>query len=75
MSEILTMSEITSKFDSEWVLIANPNTKENLEIISGKVLAHSKSRDELYEQAKQLSPNYSAIIFTGKLKENTAVVL
>jgi len=75
MKEILTKSEIKSKYDSESVLIADPNTKENLEIISGKVLAHSKSRDEIYEKAKQLSPKYSAIIYTGKLKENTAVVL
>jgi hypothetical protein len=75
MDEILSLKEIKSKFDSEWVIIAEPRTKENLQIVSGKVIAHSKSRDEIYEIAKKLSSKYSAILYTGKMKKDAAIVL
>ena len=61
MSKILSLAEIKPKFDSQWILVANPDTNENLEIISGEVLAHSKSRDEIYEKARQFSLKYSSI--------------
>ena len=69
------MEEIESQFDSEWVLIEDPRTDEGLKILSGRVLHHSKDRDEVYRKAVSLRLKRSALIYTGEIPEETAVVL
>lgn len=75
MSEILSLSEIQERFPGEWVLVEDPQTSESLTITGGKVLWHSKDRDEVYRKARELRPKHSAILYTGKLPEEAAVVL
>jgi DNA replicative helicase MCM subunit Mcm2 (Cdc46/Mcm family) len=75
MGEVLTLAEIYSRFDSEWVLLDEPQTTEDLEVQSGKVLAHSKDRDEVYRKAIELQPKRFAMLFTGSMPEGTAIVL
>lgn len=75
MREILSFSEINERFDSEWVLIGDPETDDDLNVKQGVVLWHSKDRDEVYRKAKEIHPNHSAILYTGKLPDNVAVVL
>ena len=48
MNEVMSVKEINSQFESEWVLLEDPETTETLEVKSGKVLWHCKDRDELY---------------------------
>jgi hypothetical protein len=75
MKEILSFSEIDRQFNSEWVLIGEPETDDMLNIKRGIVLWHSKDRDELYRKAREMHPRHSAILYTGKLPEDVAVVL
>jgi len=75
MREILSFSEIKERFDSEWVLIGDPETDDDLNVKQGVVLWHSKDRDEVYRKAREIHPNHSAILYTGKLPDNVAVVL
>lgn len=75
MTNILNISEIRSQFISEWVLIEDPKTDAELEIESGKVIYHSKDRDEVYRHAVSRRPKYFALFFTGDFPSDTAVVL
>jgi len=75
MAREMTMEEIESQFDSEWVLIEDPRTDEALNVLGGKVLHHSKDRDEVYRKAVSLRPKRSAVVYTGEIPEDTAVVL
>ena len=75
MDKIMSVAEIKSQFESEWVLLGNPRTTENLEVNKGEVLFHSKDRDEVYRKARELSPRHSAVLYTGSLPEGTMVVL
>ncbi|MGH7801967.1 MAG: hypothetical protein ACREOW_15295 [Thermodesulfobacteriota bacterium] len=75
MSEVMSLAEIQARFESEWVLLEDPETTETLEVKSGKVLWHSKDRDEVYRKARELRPKHLAILYTGKLPEDMAVVL
>jgi hypothetical protein len=75
MDEILTLAEMQERFDSEWVLIEDPELDENLEVVRGKVIFHSKDRDEVYRKDMELRPRSAAYLFTGKMPEDTAVVL
>lgn len=75
MSEIISFAEIQKKFDSEWILLENPETEDNLKIRSGKVLWHSKDRDEAYRKAREFKLKHSAVVYTGKLPHDTVIVL
>lgn len=72
---VLTIAEIEVHFVSEWVLVEDPQTNEALEVQSGKVLYHSKDRDEVYRKAVRLRPKRFAMLYTGRLPKDTAIVL
>lgn len=75
MLEVMTVEEIYSRFDSEWVLLENPETSESLDVKAGRVLWHSKDRDEVHRRARELKPKHAAILYTGSLPEDTEVIL
>ena len=75
MDEEMTIAEIESQFAAEWILIGDPKTDEGLNVLGGKVLCHSKDRDEVYRKAVALRPQRSAVIYTGQIPDETAVVV
>jgi len=75
MDEVFSMEKIQTDFDSEWVLIENPETTETLEVKRGRVLWHSKDRDEVYRKALELKPKYSAILYLGTMPKDAAIIL
>jgi hypothetical protein len=75
MSEVLTIAEIESRFDSEWVLVEDPQTDDALAVLGGTIRCHSKDRDEVYRKAVELRPKRFAVVYTGRMPENTAIVL
>lgn len=75
MDDLLTIAEIEAQFESEWVLVEDPQTNEALEVQSGKVRWHSKDRDEVYRKAVQLHPRRFAVLYTGRMPRDTAIVL
>lgn len=75
MNETISLSEIQTKYDMEWVLLEDPETDEGLNIKNGKVLWHSKDRDEVYRKARELKPRHSAVLRIGKLPHDTVIIL
>jgi len=75
MSQVMSLGEIWARFESEWVLLENPETTESLEVTSGKVLWHSKDRDEVYRKARELRPKHSAMLYTGTIPKEMVIVL
>jgi hypothetical protein len=75
MDDILTISQIEAQFVSEWILVVDPQTNNALEVQSGKVCWHGKDRDEVYRKAVELRPQRFAVLYTGKIPKDTAVVL
>lgn len=72
----MTIQEIESKFQDEWILVADPETNDALEVLRGNVICHSRDRDEVYRRAIALpKPKHYAVLFTGRMPENTAIVL
>ena len=65
MNEMMSIGEIHARFQPEWVLLEDPETTESLEVKSGRLLWHSKDRDEVYRKAMELRPKHSAIFYTG----------
>ena len=75
MNTVMTIADIKLQFDSEWVLIGDPQLNDALEVVEGNVLHHSKDRDEVYRKAVALRPQRSAVLYTGEIPEDTAVML
>jgi hypothetical protein len=73
--EVLSAAEIEANFQSEWVLVEDPRTDAALKVQSGRVRWHSKDRDEVYRKAIELRPKRFAVLFTGKMPQDTAVAL
>ncbi len=75
MDEVLTVTEMETRFDSEWILVGDPETNELLDVERGKILYHSRDRDEVYRFAVKLRPKHSAMLYTGTIPEDTAIVI
>jgi len=75
MDRILTAAQIWQQFESEWVLVEDPQTNDALEVEGGKVRWHSKDRDEVYHKAVELRPKRFAMLYTGRMPEDTAALV
>ena len=71
----LSFEEIEQQFASEWILVGAPQTNASLEVERGIVLYHSPDRDAVYREAIRLHPQRFAVLFTGELPVDTAIVL
>lgn len=66
MNDVMTMAEIESRFPLEWILIGEPQTDQYLRVLGGRVLWHSKDRDEVYRKAIDLpAPKHFAMHYAG----------
>ena len=75
MNEVLTWEEIEAAFDGEWVLIEDPELTSTPEILGGKVIFHSKTRDEVHEEMLKLPKLHHAVIFVGNPEKNMVFAL
>ncbi len=75
MNLVLSLAEIQARYNSEWVLLQDPETTDSLEVTRGQVLWHSKDRDEVYRKALELRPKHSAILYVGELPEGMEYIL
>ncbi len=75
MGEVLTLAEIYARYESEWVLVGDPKTTDDMEVESGTVLAHSKDRDEVYRKAIEADSTSLAILYTGPMPKHAMLNL
>ncbi len=72
-AEIMTMSEIEEQFDNEWVLVEDPELDRNNKVVRGRVLVHSKNRNDIDAVAIRLRPKRSAFLYTGPPPDNILI--
>jgi hypothetical protein len=75
MGEVMTIEEIGEQFDSEWVLLEDPEVSVDMQLLRGKVVCHSKNRDEVYQKAVDLKLKRSATLYAGDVPAGTTVAL
>lgn len=75
-AQAMTIQEMETQFGDEWILVQAPETNEAMEVTRGEVVCHSRDRDEVYRRAVALPrPKHYAVLFTGKMPADTAIVL
>lgn len=75
MNEMLTISEIEDRFGEQWVLIQDPVFDRDGEVIKGRVLYHSHDRDEFDRRSLDFRVPHAAVLYTGEMPADLAVVL
>ena len=65
MDEVLTMDQINERFDSEWVVIDNPETEPGPRVLGGKVVFHSKDREEIHRYLMKNHLASCAVFYIG----------
>ena len=73
MVKMMTIAEIESQFDAEWVLVENPLTNDALEVQGGTVLYHGKNRDEFDRKVLEFKPKRFAVLYTAVKPAGRAV--
>jgi ERCC4-type nuclease len=77
--EILTIDQIKAQYPNEWVLVGNPQIREDdfvgavIDMIQyGIPIYHSKDKREIAYNIKKLRKGYkkTACIFTGEMPKN-----
>lgn len=74
INEHLTIEEMEKKYPDEWLLIVDYELSENTELLSGRLVAHSKSRKKI----RDISMNYTgrvAVHSTRKTPEGVGYLL
>jgi hypothetical protein len=69
---VVTMEEIKARFDSQWVLLEDPETDEYLEVKSGKLISHSKDKRRVVRAGLRIPPpRHLALLYIGELFDGT----
>jgi len=73
--QMMTMAEIEECFDGEWVLLEDPYLNDRKEIAGGKLVFHSKNRDEVDAVAIWSRLKHGAFLYMGPMPEHIAINL
>ena len=73
----MTIEEIEREFEGEWVLVGDPETDEFLQVVRGKVLCHSRDRDDITRRLDSLGDDEFkrlASLYNGEVPAGTVVM-
>jgi hypothetical protein len=73
--ERMTIQEIESTYPQEYVLLDDPETDQHQEILSGRLIWHTKDDDEIWRKAHELQSRHIAVFYVGGPDEDVAYVL
>lgn len=74
MNEVLTRAEMEARFDGEWVMIAEPETDGNLEVLRGRVVSHGPDPEAVYQAViDQHIPRWASLYF-GPMPEASVLL-
>jgi hypothetical protein len=62
------------KYQKEWVLIEYTEIDEDLNVIEGEVIAHSSSKEEIYEFQMKAIGKQLSIEYMGEVPKDLAVM-
>jgi len=68
-----SIDSIKRKYTDEWVLISDYETDEFSAPLNGVVVAHSKSREEIYNLQMEIDKDL-CIYYTGEMPKDMAVM-
>ena len=74
MGRVMELSDIYKRYKDEWLLIEYEQLDEDLNVTRGKVVAHSRDKNEILQQLVQIQGRNIAIEYAGTAPEGLAVL-
>ena len=68
------LSGLKRRYPKEWLLLTNVVADELTRPIKGKLVAHSKNRDDIYDRLARIRAKSVSIEYTGKIPKDLVVV-
>lgn len=70
----MKLSEIMKQYRDEWVLIEYTKLDEELNVVEGRVLAHSHRKEDIYALLAKFKGKNLAIEYAGEFPKDLAVM-
>ena len=67
------ISKLKRRYPKEWLLLSNVVADELTRPIKGKLVAHSRNRDDIYDRLRDVRGGF-AIEYTGKIPKDLVVI-
>lgn len=68
------ISALKRRYPKEWLLLTHVTADELTRPIKGKLVAHSKNRDEIYDRLASSQAKSTCVTYTGKIPKDLVVV-
>ena len=68
------LSTLKRRYPKEWLLLTNVVADNLTRPIKGKLVAHSKNRDDIYDRLAHIRAKSVSIEYTGKIPKDLVVV-
>ena len=72
MSKIMELDDIYKRYKDEWLLIEYEQLDEDLNVTKGRVVAHSRDKNEILQQLVQIQGKNIAIEYAGAAPNSLA---
>ena len=69
--EFLMIEKMKQKYADEWLLVINCELSKNTELKAGKVVVHSRCRDDIHKALKNYTGKV-AIYYAGEISDDLA---
>lgn len=68
-----TISSLKRRYPNEWLLLTNITADSLTRPVKGKLVAHSKNRDDIYNRLSKVRGGF-AIEYTGEIPKDLVVI-
>ena len=68
------IAKLKRRYPKEWLLLTNVVADELTRPVKGKLVAHSKNRDDIYDRLAHIRAKSVSIEYTGKVPKDLIVV-
>ena len=74
VERVQPISTLKRRYPKEWLLLTHVTADELTRPIKGKLVAHSKNRDDIYDRLAHIRAKSVSVEYTGKVPKDLIVV-
>jgi len=73
IAKVEDIAKIKRRYPKEWLLLTNVTADKLTHPVKGKLVAHSKNRDDIYSRLPRIRGS-SCVVYTGKIPKDLVVI-
>jgi hypothetical protein len=74
VKRVQTIAKLKRRYPKEWLLLGSVVADKLTRPVKGKLLAHSKNRDDIYERLPRRRGGNFCITYTGEIPKDLVVI-